>query len=240
MLLSDDKIKALQKRWENQTERLQKIADSIVLGEDWTVHLEGLPYLNELETLPSDKYPRDLRGANLRRYLQATTAIEPANPDDAPNIAYIVREAMLNDTPLRGISPFPIPNLAAEDIGMAMERGSRFFMAIQLGKVIGAIQLDSGEELKHNTDNELYYEITNLSTLPAYRHQGIGGAIIRETEKFARKEAKHRWMLMRIIAELGFESYYKRTGYTCKEVYQKQSPKGAPAYMECIMVKKLL
>jgi hypothetical protein len=127
MLLSDDKIKALVSRWENQEERLQKIADSVVKGEDWTIHLEGLPYLNDLETLPGDKYPRDLRGANLRRYFQPKPSIVPASSDDAPNISYIIREAMLNNTPLRGYSPFPVPNLTADDVAMAMERGSRFF-----------------------------------------------------------------------------------------------------------------
>jgi predicted N-acetyltransferase YhbS len=239
MLLSDDKIRQLAERWEGQTERLNKIADSIVKGEDWTVHLEGLPYLDDIEVVSGDKFPRDLRGANLRRYLQPTTLIEPATPEDAPNIAYIIREAMLNDTPLRGVSPFPVPPLNAEDIGMAMERGSRFFMAMQMQKVIGALKLDSNLEFKHCTDDQPYYEVTNISTLPAYRHQGVGGAIIRETEKFARQEGKHEWMLMRIIAELGFESYYARIGYERKEVYERNHPKGSPAYLECVMVKKL-
>jgi predicted N-acetyltransferase YhbS len=239
MLLSDEKIKALQQRWENQSDRVQKIADSIIKGEDWTVFLEGLPYLDELEKLPNEKYPRDLRGVNLRRYLQATTTIEPACTEDAPNLAYIIREAMENDTPLRGKSPFPSPNLSADDISMAMERGSRYFMAMQVNKVIGAVQIDSASEYKHNTNNEPYYEISNVSMLPAYRHQGIGGAIIAEAEKFIRKEAKHKWILIRIIAELGFEDYYKRLGYARKEVYTRQQPKGAPAYMEIILTKKL-
>ena len=239
MQLSEEKIKLLEERWEGQSERLNKIADAVMKGEDWTVHLKGLPYIDELETIHGDKYPRDLRGANLRRYFQPTTRIEPATLEDAPNIAYIIKEAMLNDTPLRGKSPFPVPPLSADDIGLRMERGSRFFMAIQLEKVIGALQLDINTEYKHCTGNGPYYEITNLSTLPAYRHQGVGGAIIRDTEKFAKKEGKHQWMLMRIISELGFRPYYERTGYTCKEVYQRLHPLGAPAFLECVMVKKL-
>jgi ribosomal protein S18 acetylase RimI-like enzyme len=239
MLLSDDKIKHLTDRWEGQAERLNKIADSIVRGEDWTVHLEGLPYLDEIEMCTGDKFPRDLRGANLRRYLQPTTVIEPATLDDTPNIAYIIKEAMLNDTPLRGVSPFPVPHLTADDIGLAMEQGSRFFMAMQLEKVIGALQLDSGIDLKHCTEDEPYYEVTNICTLPAYRHQGVGGAIIRETEKFAREEGKHEWILMRTIAELGFESYYERIGYRRKEVSEQRSTLKSPAYIECVLVKHL-
>jgi len=229
----------LRDRWDGQTERLNKIADSIVKGEDWTVHLDGLPYINEVEVIRGDKNGRDLRGANLRRHLQPTTVIEPATSEDAPNIAYIIKEAMLNDTPLRGVSPFPTPRLSSEDVGMIMERGSRFFMAMQFNKVIGSLQLDSGIELKQCTNDEQYYEISNLCTLPAYRHQGIGAAIILEGEKFCRNEGKHSWILIRIISELGFEQHYERLGYVRKEVYQKRYPLGAPAYLECIMTKKL-
>jgi predicted N-acetyltransferase YhbS len=239
MLVTDEKIEVLQKRWEGQTERLNKIADAIIRGKDWTVHLKGLPLIDELETIHGDKFPRDLRGANLRRYLQPTTIIEPATSEDAPNIAYIIKEAMLNDTPLRGVSPFPVPHLNAEDIGLSMEHGSRYFMAMQMDKVIGTVQLDSNLELKHCTDDQPYYEITNLCTLPAYRHQGVGGAIIRETENFAREEGEHEWMLMRIIAELGFEPYYERIGYRRKEMNQRNHPLGAPAYLESVIVKKL-
>jgi predicted N-acetyltransferase YhbS len=238
MLLSDEKIKALQQRWENQSDRLRKIADAITKDEDWTVHLEGLPHINDLEKAPGDKYPRDLRGANLRRYLQPTTTIIQASPEDAPNLAYIIREAMENDTPLRGKSPFPTPTLSAADVSAAIERGSRFFMAMQSDSVIGAVQIDTGTEYKHNTNNEQYYEISNVSMLPGHRHQGIGGSIITEAEKVVRKEAKHKWILIRVIAELGFEEYYQRLGYAKKEVYMRQ-PKGAPAFMEIILTKKI-
>jgi ribosomal protein S18 acetylase RimI-like enzyme len=239
MLLSDDKIKALRQRWENQDERLQKIADAVMKGEDWTAHLEGLPGLTDLETLPGDKFPRDLRGANLGQYLQPTLSIEPASPEDAPNIAYIIREAMLNNTPLRGKSPFPVSTLSADDISAAFESGSRFFIAMQLGDVVGAVQIDSSSKLKHNTNNEAYYEISNMGILPACRHQGIGRGIADEVVKFIGQEAKHKWILIKINAELGFEDYYEHLGYVKKEVYQRQPIKGSPAYMEIVMTKKL-
>lgn len=239
MLLSDDKLKGLVSRWENQERRLRKIADAMMKGEDWTAHLEGLPHLNDLETLPGDKYPRDLRGANLRRHLQPTLSIVLATPEDASNISYIVREAMLNNTPLRGKSPFPVAPLSPDDISAAMEKGSRYFIALQLGEVVGAVQVDSGSELKHNTNNEVYYEISNISTLPACRNQGIGADVFDEAEKFVREEGKHKWVLIRIIAELGFEKYYQRLGYVKKEVYQKQLGKGSAAFTEIVLTKKL-
>ena len=239
MLLDKKKIEALQKRWEGQENRLQKIADSIMLGDDWTVHLDGLPLIDDVQKLDSDKNPRDLRGANLRRYLMPITTMEPAGLDDVANIAYIMREANRNNTPLRGLSPFPIPQINAEDIGLMMEKGSRFFAALQMGKVIGIVQMDSASELKHLTENKPYYEISNLSVLPAYRHLGVARSVLREFEKFSTEEGKHDYILLRTVMEHGLVNYWERGGYVFREVYQKQHPRGAPAYMEAVMTKKI-
>jgi ribosomal protein S18 acetylase RimI-like enzyme len=239
MLLDRKKIEALQKRWEGQDDRLQKIADSIMKGEDWTAHLKGIPYLDELQKLDGDSCPRDLRGANLRRYLMPTTVMEPAAVSDTPNIAYIMRESNRNNTPLRGISPFPLPLVNADDIGLMMEKGSRFFMALQMGKVIGIVQMDSASEFKHLAEDKAYYEISNLSVLPAYRHLGVARAVLQEFVKFAANEGKHAFILLRTVVEHGLVNYWERGGFTLCEVYQRQHPKGAPAFMEAIMTKKI-
>jgi ribosomal protein S18 acetylase RimI-like enzyme len=239
MLLDKKKIDALQKRWEGQEYRLQKVADAIMKGEDWTIHLDGLPYLDEVPKLDCDKNPRDLRGANLRRYLMPTTTLEAATIADIAGIAYIMRESNRNNTPLRGISPFPLPLINADDIGLMMEKGSRFFLALQLGKVIGIVQLDSAAEFKHVTEDKPYYEISNLSVLPAYRHLGVASSVLHEFEKFARGEAKHVYVLLRTVIEHGLVNYWERGGYQLREVYQRQHPKGAPAFMEAVMTKKI-
>lgn len=239
MLLDKKMIKALQKRWEGQEERLQKIADSIIMGEDWTVHLGGLPYIDDLMKLDGDKNPRDLRGANLRRYLMPTTVMEPADQDDLPNIAYIMRESHRNNTPLRGISPFPVPDINAEDIGLLMEKGNRFFVALQSEKMIGIVQMNSNGEFKHLTEDKPYYELSNLSVLPAYRHLGVARAVMLAFEKIARQEHKHDFILLRTIMEHGLVNYWERGNYELREVYQRQHPKGAPAYMEAIMTKRI-
>ena len=239
MLLDKKMIKDLQKRWEGQEERLQKIADSIIMGEDWTVHLDGLPYVDEVMKLDGDKHPRDLRGANLRRYLMPTTVMEPADQDDLPNIAYIMREAHRNNTPLRGISPFPVPEVNVEDIGLMMEKGNRFFAALQSDKMIGIVQVNTGNQFKHLTEDKPYYELSDLSVLPAYRHLGVARSVLVEIEKFARKEHRHDFILLRTTMEHGLVNYWERAGYELREVYQKQQPKGAPAYMEGIMTKRI-
>jgi ribosomal protein S18 acetylase RimI-like enzyme len=239
MLLDKKKIEALQRRWEGQEARLQKIADAIMKGEDWTVYLDGLPYLDEVPKLDGDKYPRDLRGTNLRRYLMPTTTMEPASISDIANIAYIMRESNRNNTPLRGISPFPLPLINADDIGLMMEKGSRFFMALQLGKVIGIVQMDSANEFKHLTEDKPYYELSNLSVLPAYRHLGVARSVLHEFEKFASTEGKHGHILLRTVLEHGLVNYWERGGYSLCEIYQRQHPKGSPAYMEAVMTKKV-
>lgn len=240
MLLDKNKIEKLQKRWDGEEIRLQKMADSMMVGEDWTEHLEGMSYVNEIQKFDGDKFPRDLRGANMRRYLMPTTTMEPATLDDVANIAYIIREAHRNNTPLRGISPFPIPHINAEDVGLMMERGSRFFVALQIGKMIGIVQMNSDSELKHLTEEKPYYELSNLSVLPAYRHLGVARSVLREFEKFAREEQKHDHILLRTIYEHGLVNYWERGGYELWEVYQNQRPKGAPAFMEAVMVKKIV
>lgn len=239
MLLDKKMIKALQKRWEGQEERLQKIADSIILGEDWTIYLDGLPYIDEVEKVDGEKFPRDLRGANLRRYLMPTTVMEPADQDDVPNIAYIMRESHRNNTPLRGVSPFPVPEINGEDIALMMEKGNRFFVALQSEKMIGIIQMNTGDEFRHLTEDKPYYELSNLSVLPAYRHLGVARSVMVEFEKFARQEHKHSFVLLRTIMEHGLVNYWERADYELREVYQKQEPKGGPAYMEAIMTKRI-
>ncbi len=239
MLLDKNKIEKLRKRWDGEEIRLQKMADMMMVGEDWTEHLEGMPYVDEIQKLDGDKFPRDLRGANMRRYLMPTTTMEPATLDDVANIAYIIREAHRNNTPLRGISPFPIPHINAEDVGLMMERGSRFFVALQIGKMIGIVQMNSDSELKHLTEEKPYYELSNLSVLPAYRHLGVARSVLKEFEKFAGGEGKHDYILLRTIYEHGLVNYWERGGYELREVYQNQRPKGAPAFMEAVMAKKI-
>ena len=239
MLLSKDKIEALEKRWEGREDILHKIADSIMKDEDWTVHLNGLPYLEEAEKYLNQKNPADLRGANLRRYLMPTTTMEPASQDDIPNIAYIIREANRNNTPLRGGSPFPVPPVDGEEIRRRVDQGSRFFVALQMDKVIGVVQMDSADELKHLTEDKPHYELSNLSVLPAYRHLGVARSVLREFEKFTRNEGRHSHILLRTIVEHGLANYWERAGYILREVHQKQVPQGSPAHMEAVMTKKI-
>ena len=41
---SPDRIRQLTERWTGQDARLQRIAEAMLAGEDWTEHLRGLPF----------------------------------------------------------------------------------------------------------------------------------------------------------------------------------------------------
>jgi hypothetical protein len=75
--------------------------------------------------------------------------------------------------------------------------------------------------------------------LPAYRHLGVARSVLHEVEKFACQESKHGYILLRTVMEHGLVSYWERDNYVLRDVYQRQSPKGAPAFMEAIMTKKI-
>ena len=60
---SPRKVEDLQLRWEGQEHRLEAVARDLRAGRDWTVHLQGLPYVEEVPPLPGEACGRDLRGS---------------------------------------------------------------------------------------------------------------------------------------------------------------------------------
>ena len=71
MTTHDEEIRLLRERWEGEEARIRKILVSIKAEEDWTIHLEGLQFVDQISVAEREKYGRDLRGvvlsgANLR------------------------------------------------------------------------------------------------------------------------------------------------------------------------------
>ena len=95
-----EKLRALADRWTGQEARLQRIAEAVLLGEDWTPHLRGLPLVEEVPPRDGEAYGRDLRGANLKRFLHPAVEVLRAGERDAALIAAVSLEAMRNNTPL--------------------------------------------------------------------------------------------------------------------------------------------
>src|SRR5262245_55049938 len=115
-----DKLRALAARWDGQEGRLQKIAESLLLGEDWTQHLKGLPLVDEVPPRPGEALGRDLRGADLRRHLHPRVDVARAAEKDAALVAAVSLEALRNNTPLADTTPFPVDSESAEGIALAM------------------------------------------------------------------------------------------------------------------------
>jgi len=104
---SPDKLRALEERWAGQEGRLERIAAAILAGQDWTVHLKGLPFVEEIPPREGEAFGRDLRGANLRRWLHPRVEVVRASLRDAGVLASLCLEASRNNTPLPDVSPFP-------------------------------------------------------------------------------------------------------------------------------------
>ena len=84
-----EKLRALADRWQGQDARLQRIAEALLAGEDWTRHLRGLPYIDEVPPRDGEAYGRDLRGADLRRHLHPRVEVTRACERDAALVAAV-------------------------------------------------------------------------------------------------------------------------------------------------------
>src|SRR5688500_3483420 len=182
---SPERIAALRRRWEGQEARLRSIASSILAGEDWTVHLVGLPYVDEVPPQPGEAYGRDLRGALLDRWLQPDIALREAEERDAALVAGVTLEGLRNNTPLPDATPFPVDLHGAEQVARASRRGERFVLARAGNRVVGVVQWGERREFQDLTAHRPYAEISGLAVLPPWRRKGIGERLLREAEQGA-------------------------------------------------------
>jgi ribosomal protein S18 acetylase RimI-like enzyme len=234
---SPDKLRALADRWIGQEERLQRIATSILLGEDWTRHLRGLPHIEEVPPREGEAYGRDLRGADLRRHLHPKVEVTRATERDAALVASVTREAMRNATPLPDASPFPDDVESAEGVALAMRRGDRFLLARVGRGVVGCVRWAVKSEFQELAGGHPYGEISGLAVGPPHRRVGIGGTLVASAEWDVAGEG-HDWALLRTTAELGLVPWYERLGYVVRRVRQLTYP-DAPTFLDAVLTKRL-
>jgi GNAT superfamily N-acetyltransferase len=234
---SQEKLRALADRWIGQEVRLQRIAASILLGEDWTQHLRGLPYLDEIPPREGEAYGRDLRGADLRRHLHPKVEVTRATERDAALVASVTREAMRNNTALPDASPFPADVESAEGVALALRRGDRFLLARVGRGVVGCVRWAVKSEFADLADGRPYGEISGLAVCPSHRRVGIGGTLVASAEWDVAGEG-HDWALLRTTVELGLVPWYERLGYLARRVRQLTYPE-APTFLDCVMTKRL-
>jgi GNAT superfamily N-acetyltransferase len=234
---SPEKLRALKERWNGQEARVQRIAESIIAGEDWTRHLRGLPHVDEIPPREGEAYGRDLRGADLRRMLHPRVEIARAGERDAGIVASVALEGLLNNTPLRGVSPFPPDIESAAAVALAMRRGDHFLVA-RLGKtLVGTVRWAVRREFPDLCDGQPYGEISNLAVSPAHRRVGIGALLLASAEWDVAREGLE-WSLLRTAVEVGLVPFYESRGWCRRTLRQFTYPDG-PTVLDAVLSKRL-
>jgi ribosomal protein S18 acetylase RimI-like enzyme len=231
------RIEALRRRWIGQEARLRAIAQGVLDGSDWTVHLAGLPYVEEVPPLPGEALGRDLRGADLRRWLAPVAGIRAASEDDAALISGISLEGLTNNTPLDGVTPFPVAHESADDIAVAMRRGDHFLVARTAGHAVGVVRWARRSEFQGLTGDQPYVEISGLAVRPCARRQGVGLTLLAAAEAQA-GAAGFGHVLLRTTMELGLVPWYERAGYSVSLVRQLTCPEG-PTILDVVMLRRV-
>jgi ribosomal protein S18 acetylase RimI-like enzyme len=234
---SPERIAALRRRWEGQEARLRAIASSLLAGEDWTIHLVGLPYVDEVPPRPGEAYGRDLRGALLDRFLQPDIELREAEERDAALVAGVTLEGLRNNTPLPDVSPFPVDIQGAEQVALAIRRGERFVLARAGYHIVGVVQWAERREFQDLTADRPYAEISGLAVLPPWRRKGIGERLLREAEQSACRRA-HDHALLRTTYELGLVPWYERLGYVACFTRQ-MTYTDSPTFLDVVMVRRI-
>ncbi|MFV1960102.1 MAG: GNAT family N-acetyltransferase [Planctomycetota bacterium] len=231
------KIEALEKRWEGEEYRLRAIAKDLRAGRDWTVHLRGLPLVEEVPPRPGEAYGRDLRGADLHHYLRPEVEVGRAEEHKAPLVAAISLEGLRNNTPLPDVSPFPVEVEGAGEIALAMRRGERFLLARCDREPVGVIRSAQHRQFEEYTADRPYIELSGLAVLARWRRSGIGTRLIERAERLAAQDGFDH-VVLRTTREIGLVPWYERMGYVVKLTRQLSYP-DAPTCLDVLMVKRL-
>jgi GNAT superfamily N-acetyltransferase len=234
---SPRRIEALRRRWTGQEARLRAIARSIVAGEDWTVHLLGLPLVEEIPPRDGEVCGRDLRGADLRHYLYPDLTITEATEVQAAIAAGLSFEGQRNNTPLPDASPFAADFESAEDIAIAMRRGDRFLLARLGGQPIGVVRIAVKSEFSEYTGQRPYGEISGLAVATRARRLGAGAALVRAAEMETLRDG-HDYALLRTTLEIGLVPWYERLGYETRLIRQLTCRKGT-TILDVVMARRL-
>lgn len=232
------RVEALRRRWEGQEPRLAAIAADLLAGHDWTARLQGLPFVHEIPPLAGETCGRDLRGADLRRLLVPRVEVYEAREEEAALVSAISFEGLQHNTPLEGVTPFPVAPESADDIALAMRRGDHFLIARSGGKPAGVVRLGQRTELRNLTADRAYAELSGLAVVPALRHRGLGTALRGAAEAAARADG-YGHVLLTTTLELGLVPWYERAGYAVSLVRQVTCPEGA-TYLDVVMVASLV
>lgn len=227
------KVDALRTRWRGQGWRLRAIAADLIGGRDWTPHLRGLPYVEEIAPRPGEAYGRDLRGAELSQALLPDQDVVQAGVPDAPAIARILKRARVGTGPLGAAAPVGSPPEGEGAIRAAILRGEVFLLVCLGGRPAGVVRVAPA----HNGRARTHGEVADLAVRPRFQGLGVGARLLEEAEAtlvaWGLQEA-----FLRAIPEAGQVPWYQRRGYRVVRTLQRQPREGA-AHLEVEMEKVL-
>jgi GNAT superfamily N-acetyltransferase len=193
--------------------------------------------VEEVPPQPGEACGRDLRGADLRRWLRPEVEVAPATPAEAGLVAALSLEGLASPLTLPGLSPFPLDAEGAADVALAMRRGERFLLARCDGVGVGVVRTAVRKEFAALTGRQPYVEVSGLSVRPDWRRTGIGGRLLVEAEARA-VEDRIGWVLLRTYLEVGLVPWYRRQGYE-ERLVRQISWAGSPTCLDVVMTRRV-
>ncbi len=227
-------VDALKERWRGQGWRLRAIAEDLVLGRDWTRHLDGLPFIDEVAPHPGERFGRDLRGADLATALRPAPTIREARFDDVPSIARVLRQARIGRGPLGTAVPVGSPPEDEAGLSAALRRGEAFLLVELLGRTAGVVRVGTANRERAGERGE----IADLAVRPRFQGLGVGTRLLSAAEATLTSwGVPLAWL--KAIPEAGQVHWYERRGYRITRTVQRQ-PRDGAAHLEVEMEKVLL
>ena len=90
------------------------------------------------------------------------------------------------------------------------DANARAFVAVQGGQLVGLVTIHLRDTLNHSTP---IAQITLLVVDEATRSKGVGKALVRVCEEFARERGARRIAVTTALDRAGAHEFYERVGY---------------------------
>lgn len=226
------KVAQLTDRWRGQGWRLQAIAEALLAGRDWTAALVGLPFVEEVPSLPGEACGRDLRGAPLSVALKPPLAFAVAGVPDADAVARIILLANGGTGPLRGRAPLAHPVATVAQIAADLAQGAPFVMALLGGRPVGVVRAS-----RQNARGAPGGEISDLAVHPRHQGLGYGGLLLAEAEAGFRTAGLTKARLQ-AIPETGIVDWYQARDWHVVRTVER-CIRGSAAHLVVEMEKAL-
>lgn len=137
-------------------------------------------------------------------------SISSATSKDAELLARLIRESFADVAQRFGLTMKNCPTHPSyctfEWIDQALAKGVSFYLMEQDGTPCGCVALE-------RTQTDLCY-LERLAVIPAFRHHGLGGRLVRHALTEAQRSGAKRVELALIAHHAELRKWYERNGFT--------------------------